>query len=208
MDFLNRLNSKFRENKIIYILVLVFFCIGIVLGTYTIKYMSVGDTTDLSSYFTEFINSLGDKPVDSKILLFDILKKNIFIIIIILILGFTFIGSPIILLLDLFKGFILGYTFSFLVTTFSGKGIYIALASIIPQNIFYIPFFIGISIISIDISSKRFKYRFSNKMIRKNILSKELLIKLSVLFCLFGIGVIVETFICPNLIKFIAEKLH
>lgn len=208
MNIVNKLNLKFRENKMLYILVLVFFCIGIVLGTYTIKYMHESYTTDLASYFTTFINSLGDKPIDSKILFIDILKKNILIIAIILILAFTVIGSPIILLVDLFKGFTLGYTFSFLITTFSGKGIWIALASIIPQNLFYIPFFIGLSVISIEISSNKFKGKFSNKTIKSNIFSNELLMKLIFLFSLFVVGVIIETFICPNLIRFIASKFY
>lgn len=208
MNIVNKLNSQVRENKILYILVLVFFCVGIVLGTYTIKYMNVNDTKDLSNYFTTFINSLGDKPVDTKLLLIDILKKNIVIIAIILILGFTVIGAPAILLVDLFKGFTLGYTFSFLITTFSGKGIWIALASIIPQNIFYIPFFIGISIIGIDISSIKLKERFLNKGSSKNIFSNELLMKVGFMFCLFIVGVIIEAFVCPTLIKFISTKFY
>lgn len=208
MNIVNKLNSKFRENKILYILVLVFFCVGIVLGTYTIKYMNESYTTDLSTYFTTFINSLGDKPVDSKLLIADILKKNIIIIFIILIMGLTVIGSPIILLVDLFKGFTLGYTFSFLITTFSGEGIWIALASIIPQNLFYIPFFIGISIIAIELSSTKLKDKFSNKGNKKSIFSNELLIKLSFLFSLFVIGVIIETFVCPSLIRLIAAKFY
>lgn len=208
MNIVNKLDSKFRENKMLYILVLVFFCIGIVLGTYTIKYMNVSDTTDLSNYFTTFINSLGDKPVDSKILLLDILKKNLVMIIIILVLSFTIIGSPIILLIDLFKGFTLGYTFSFLLTTFSGKGIWIAFASIIPQNIFYIPFFIGVSIIAVEMSSNKLKYKFTNKITKNNIFTNESLIKLGFLFSLFIVGVLIETFVCPNLIKFIATKFY
>lgn len=208
MNIVNKLNSKFRENKMLYILVLIFFCVGIVLGTYTIKYMNVSDTTELSSYFTGFINSLGVQPVDSKVLLMEVLKKNIVVIILILVSSFTIVGSPIILLVDLVKGFTLGYTFSFLITTFSGKGIWIALASIIPQNLFYIPFLIGISIMSIDMSSMKLKDKFSNKGAKNNIFSNELLIKLAFLFCLFVLGVIVETFVCPSLIKFIATKFY
>ncbi|MGL5354536.1 MAG: stage II sporulation protein M [Clostridium sp.] len=208
MNIVNKLDSKFRENKMLYILVLVFFCIGIVLGTYTIKYMNVSDSTDLSNYFTEFINSLRDKPVDSKILLFDIIKKNIVIIAIILVLSFTIIGSPIILLLDLFKGFTLGYTFAFLLTTFSGRGIWIAFASIIPQNLFYIPFFVGVSIMAVEMSTNKLKYKFTNRTSKNNILSNESLMKLGFLFSLFIVGVLIETFVCPNLIKFIATKFY
>ncbi|MGL5087486.1 MAG: stage II sporulation protein M [Clostridium sp.] len=206
MNIVNKLDSKFRENKMLYILVLVFFSIGIVLGTYTIKYMNVSDTNDLSNYFTTFIDSLGDKPLDNKILLLDILRKNTIIIVLILVLSFTIIGSPIILLIDLFKGFTLGYTFSFLITTFSGKGIWVAFASVIPQNIFYVPFFIGISIIAVEISTNKLKCKFSNRTTKNSIFSNESLIKLGFLFSLFIIGVIIETFVCPNLIKLIAAK--
>lgn len=208
MNIVNKLNSKFRENKMLYIMVLIFFCVGIVLGTYTIRYMNVADITDLSNYFTGFISSLEVQPVDSKMLIIEVLKKNVLIIILILVLGFTIIGAPIILLVDLFKGFTLGYTFSFLLTTFSGKGIWIALVSIIPQNLFYIPFFIGLSIISIDMSSIKLKDKLLNKGIKNNIFSNDLLIKLGFLFCLFILGVIVETFVCPNLIKFISTKFY
>ncbi|AYE35660.1 stage II sporulation protein M [Clostridium septicum] len=208
MNIISRLNSNLKENKVLYILVLIFFFVGIILGSYVVRYMSGGDAKDLSSYFTSFITSLGEKPIDKATLIFDILKKNLLLIIIILALGFTVFGTPFILIIDLIKGFTLGYTFSFLLTTFEGKGIWIALASTLPQNILYIPFFIGISIISLEISSRKLKEHFFNGNKVNRIVTNQLLMKLSIFISIFVIGAIVETYISPSLIKIIVAKVY
>ena len=43
----------------------------------------------------------------------NVLKKNLILLTVLITISFTVFGTPIILLLDLIKGFTLGYTFSF-----------------------------------------------------------------------------------------------
>ena len=130
MNVIDKLNNSYRENRIYYFMVLIFFCVGIALGAFMVKYMNINDSTDLSNYFSSFTESILVSQVESSKLFFNILIKISITVVIIIILGFTVFGIPFILLIDLIKGFTLGYTFTFLLTTFNGKGIWLAIVSI------------------------------------------------------------------------------
>lgn len=208
MDIISKLNFNKKENRLFYMMVFVFFCVGIALGTYIVKYMNVNDVNDLTSYFASFTESLVKEPVDNKALLLSVLKKNLILITIIILLSFTIFGTPIILLVDLIKGFTLGYTFSFLISTFEGKGLWLALASTIPQNIIYIPCFIALSIVGIEFSSTKLRDKFFNKGKVNTILERELILKIGVFSCIFIIGTLIETYLCPEIIKFVVTNVY
>jgi len=209
MNFLlSKLNATFRDKKAYFFIVLIMFCLGISFGLYTVKYMGASDRKDLMSYFSSFTNSIGSQPVNYGTLLFEVIKKNILIIIPIFALGLTFFGAPVILILDLLKGFTLGYTFSFMVTTFEGKGIGLALVSVIPQNLIYIPCFIALSVISLSMSTEKFKGKFFKQIKSKDPFFDGVLNKLIGILVLFTIGIVIETYISPSLIKFVAQKFY
>lgn len=208
LEIISKLNLNKKENKFYYFMVFIFFCVGIALGTYIVKYISARDVTDLTSYFSTFTESIAKESVNNKVLLLNILKKNLILITILIALSFTVFGTPIILLLDLVKGFTLGYTFSFLISTFDGKGIWLALASTIPQNIIYIPCFIALSIVGIEFSSTKLKDKFFNKGKVNTIVERELILKIGVFACVFIIGTLIEAYLGPNIIKFVVTNVY
>ncbi len=209
MNYLiTKLNDTFKDKKTYFFIVLIMFCLGISFGLYTVKYMGDSDKSDLMNYFLSFTNSIENEPINYGNLLFEVIKKNILIIVPIFVLGLTFFGAPIILILDLLKGFTLGYTFCFMVTTFEGKGIGLALISVIPQNLIYIPCYIALSVISLSMSTERFKWKFFKHVKNKNSQLHGVLNKLIIITILFIIGIIVETYISPSLIKFVTKKFY
>ena len=208
MKLVEKMDLNFKEKKNFYLLVLTFFFVGILLGAYTIKYMDGLDAKDLSNYFTGFVKNINSEEIKTNELLISIIKSNILTIVLIIAIGFTTFGAPVILIIDLIKGFTLGYTFSFLLTTFEGKGIWIALTSIIPQNLFYIPFLVGISIISLELSSTKIKEKFfGGTKLNKNLYGN-IVMKLSFFFILFIVGVLVECYLCPGLIRLVVTNVY
>ena len=43
MNVIDKLNNSYRENRIYYFMVLIFFCVGIALGAFMVKYMNIND---------------------------------------------------------------------------------------------------------------------------------------------------------------------
>lgn len=203
---INRFNATLRESKGYFFIVLIMFCLGISFGLYTVKYMGASDKSDLMSYFSSFTNSIENESINYGSLLFEVIKKNIILIIPIIVFGMTFFGDPIILIIVLIKGFILSYTFSFITTTFEGKGVGLAIAAVIPQNLIYIPCIILLSVISVELSTEKFKERFFKSGKNKKNISSEVLYKYILIGLFFTLGIVIETYISPNLMKFVVKR--
>lgn len=202
------MNIGFNSKRGYFFIVLIMFCLGLSFGLYTVKYMGQADKNDLINYFTSFAKSLEENQINYGSLLIEVMKKNLIIILPIFLVGLTFFGGPVILIIDLLKGFILGYTFSFMATLFQGKGFGLAIISIIPQNLIYIPCIIGLSIIGLSMSTENFKRKFFKKNKGDSPFSEGTLKKLAIIAILFIVGMFVETYISPILMKFVATKLY
>lgn len=203
-----KMNIGFNSRRGYFFIVLIMFCLGLSFGLYTVKYMGQADKNDLINYFTSFAKSLEENQINYGSLLIEVMKKNLIIILPIFLVGLTFFGGPVILIIDLLKGFILGYTFSFMATLFQGKGFGLAIISIIPQNLIYIPCIIGLSIIGLSMSTENFKRKFFKKNKGDSPFSEGTLKKLAIIAILFIVGMFVETYISPILMKFVATKLY
>ena len=130
------------------------------------------------------------------------LSTNLLYTIGIWLLGISIIGVPIIILLLLFKSFIIGFTISSIIYFYKFKGILIAIIYIIPLVIdLYLIFFL--SYYSLIFSNNLNRLLFLKKEISfKNIMRRYIKI---LIFVVIGIIIssIIEVYLIPNILKLI-----
>lgn len=64
----------------------------------------------------------------------------------------TIVGSPLILLAVGARGYIVGFTVGYLVKQEAGRGLVLALVGVLPQNLCYVPAFIGAGAVALYFS--------------------------------------------------------
>lgn len=205
---LGLLNKHVQSNFWLYIISLLCICTGIVLGMYSVRYMGSFDKTDLLSYIKNFNTAINSGNISYKSILSETLKSNVPILLAMWFLGLTMIGIPIILIIDIIKGFTIGFTISFMVNGMGMKGMMFSLLGVLPQNIIYIPCFILASVVAMDFSMAILKDK-SNRQWTSNIwvmvtsYSLSFLLVAAVMF----IGFLMETYVTPNIVKLIIASV-
>lgn len=201
----NVVNSHFRENFLLYILSALCIGIGFVIGVYIVKYMTTSDKSNLLSYLIDFTKGKKGGAGTTQIILFQAIKNNIPLVLVVWFLGLTMIGIPIILIIDVLKGFTIGFTVAFFISGFGIKGVGMAMLGVIPQNVIYIPCIIFLSVISMEFSIKLVKDNSKMSIRRRffsNIGSYSFIFVIVTL--IMFIGFFFETYCTPNIIKMIA----
>lgn len=203
-DFSVNFNEHIQNNFLLYIISLLCIFTGIVLGIYKVKYL--GDTykNELLSYINSFTDYLINKNIDYKNVLMATIKNNVPFIVLIWFLGMTMIGIPIILIVDIIKGYILGFAISIMINSIGTKGLWIALLGIIPQNVIYIPCLVLSSVLAMEFSINFLSERIG-KRFTKGLGVRIFSYSVSFLFIIIvmSIGFIFEAYGTPNILKIV-----
>lgn len=186
----------------IYLIVILSIAIGIIIGTYTTKALPDLQKEELVNYLEGFFQILQSQEIDNHQLLFQSIINNLKLLLTIWLLGLTIFGTPIILILLGFRGFILGFTIGFVIDKFAFNGILFIILSILPHNLFYIPGLVGIGVMAISFSlfllrSKIKKERIYNR--KRQIWTYTGVIVLVSTFLL--LGSLVEAYVTPIFMK-------
>ncbi len=203
--FFSRLMESLKENKITFLWVLLFFLVGIVLGSYTVYYMSDFNRVEITTYFNNFLEFLGGNSVSYTSILVDSIKSVLPIVVIIVLLGYTSVGTPIILMMDLVKGYVIGFTFSLIVSMLGSKGIMLVLSGLMLQNLIFIPIIMLISVLAIRHSVTKLKMGVSRDRVKLDI-SRAYLNFQGLLSLIIISGILIETYISPNLIRLVISR--
>ena len=205
----NRLKSKknnfifnhLYDNAKEYLIVLILFLIGIIVGIVFINNISNEQKVELSEYITDFADVLRqNKQIQLNNLLMESTIKNLIMAVSFWFIGCTVIGLPILYGMIGVRGFFLGYSMAVIVGVFGTlKGALFCISTLLPQNILAIPCILALAVSGIKISKSIFKDK------RKENIKVE--IYRHTFFCLVMITVLVlssfvEVYLSTNLIKF------
>lgn len=155
----NSIKNDIRQNGILYLICIVCLAIGITTGSFSIKALDEGQKKDLLQYFNSFLETFKTQNLDNQHIFKVSLQNNLILFFTFWISGATVFGIPVIIILLLFKGFLIGYTVGFLIDALSMKGIALSSIAIFPQNVFIIPGFLMLSVNGILFSARTIKNR-------------------------------------------------
>lgn len=199
-QLLDKLNSKISTNKKLLIFFVVLGIIGIISGSFFSIIIKSEDKTLVTEYLNNFFNNIKNINYINTFLNSEI--SNIIFILIIWILGFSGFGIPIILFMYFSKFFSFGFSVASLIINYQFKGIIYSVIYVLPHLFIFIAYTI-LMIYSLSLSLKIILAIFKKKSIDFKYIINRYLFILLVAFITINIGITIETFLMPNLIKLI-----
>ena len=196
----NIILNYIKENIKTYLILLIIFFIGLILGVIFVDNASEPQANQISSYINNFINSIKENyQISTKDLLKETVINNVSIAVILWFLGSTVIGFPLIYVVICYKGYCIGYTISSVIATIgTAKGIIFILATMLLQNIIYIPV-----ILTLGVSGVKLYRLIMEDRRRENIkiqIAKHTIFSILMLMLLI-ISALIETYISGNLLE-------
>lgn len=153
----------FRERIFLFILVLILFLMGIIFGVLATGVLDQAQSESLLNYLNQGLH--GEIFIPNSVYTRQTIAANIKTVFFLFFMGISVIGVPLALLLIFTRGFIIGYSISFLLRTMGFKGLVLILAGIIPHNLLIIPALFIMVIAIIDIAAALTKIRFTKKQV-------------------------------------------
>ena len=198
--------SHVINNKKDYIIAILLFLIGLMIGIMFINNVNEKQFTQIDEYLKNLVSNM--KTIEN-INYIDLLKEsvlsNTILIIIIWIASSTIIGIPIVYGNLVFRGFALGYTITSIVSTLGMKnGIIFGLSSLLLHNIIFILVLLAASVSGM----KLYKSIIKNRE-RENV---KIEFFRHTIFCiimllLLVVSSLIEVYISTNLAKFVVNYI-
>lgn len=192
--------NHIKNNKRDYIIALLLFLIGIIIGIMFINQISEDQVSEINKYIKTVASTVqSSENIDYSNLLKNSMTSNFISVIILWFSASTIIGIPIVYGMLVFRGFALGYTISSIITTFGlGNGILFTISALLLHNIIFIPVILAIAVSGMklyhSITKNREKENVKMEFIRHTIFC-------IIMICILIIASFIETYISTNLMK-------
>lgn len=200
------INNHIINHKKEYLIVIILFLIGLVIGIMFVNNLNETQYSEIDSYIKEIVNNL--KAIE-KINYADLLKEsiitNLIVILIIWIASSTIIGIPIVYGNLIFRGFVLGYTLSSIISVLGlGNGTFFIISGLFLHNIIFIPVILSTSVSGMklykSIVKNRERENVKIEFIRHTVFC-------TVMATALLIASLIEVYISTNLSKFIVNYI-
>lgn len=199
---LDKLKNNICTNKKMLIFFTTLTIIGIIAGSFFSIIIKSDDKTLVNSYLNTFFESIDTSKINYLDTFINSGLSNIVFVLIIWLLGFSIIGMPLTLFMYFSKSFSLGFSIASLIINYKFKGILYSVIYVIPSVLFLIAYTI-LMIYSLTLSLKLLSSIIKKKSIEFKYIVNKYLLVLLITSIIIVIGILIETFIMPMLIKII-----
>lgn len=204
---MDKLLSKIKLNKKLFIFLIVISLIALISGSLLVVLLDKTDKQIVTNYLTNFIDNISKNKIEYKATLINSLISNIALILGIWLLGISVIGIPIIIFLYFTQIFTFGFALGTLILNYKFKGLLLAFIYTFPNYLILFSTLLVLVSYSIILSIKLITTIIKRKQIDFKIISNKYLLIL--LFSIISglVFSLYETFALPNIIKLIIPIL-
>lgn len=200
------IENHIRENIKEYIILLLIFIIGLIIGTMILNNSNDMQKQEISDYLNDFTSKVqeGSKPDYGKMFI-KIIKKNLILVIIMAFLGVSIIGLPGLYIIIGYKGFSFGYTISAALAVMGTyKGMLLATTLMLLSKVVELPALFLLAISGIKMLKAIIKDRRIENVRYEGI---KFSIRILVSLALLTVSGLIETYLSSNLFISIAKYL-
>lgn len=204
---LDSLNNTIRRHLVDniwnYMIVIFVFVLGLSLGAMMVNGIDDVSRSDARVYIEGFLDLSSQNELQPVYILKQSIKFNLYFTLLLFFSGLTYPGIVIVPLLVAFRGFCIGFSVAFLTQSFGSNGFLFSIASVLPQNIIYVPIVIVMGVTGLNYSLWSLRGRYFKKYGTSSNLFAPYALTTLVLFIILSAGCIVEAYITSLLIKVI-----
>jgi stage II sporulation protein M len=194
-----RFKRHLVENRWQYLIVVLLFLLGILLGGFKANQLDGAVKGHLSQLVDHFLQQGAEGSLNGPGLFLHAFLNQARTVLLVWFLGMTVIGLPLIMAVVFIRGFSLGFTIGFLFQDRAGAGILISLLSVVPQNLVYILFLFACSVMAMNFSLYLVRYRSTSAVPLGTALMTYSLVMFLCLLAVLG-GALIEAYLCPWLL--------
>ncbi|MEW6080621.1 MAG: stage II sporulation protein M [Bacillota bacterium] len=195
------------EGVILTLGIVTLLVMGVVAGALAVNHLEAGQRQELYALVDNFVYGMAHEPwkLNPSGILSKSLAGSLKTAGALWLLGLTVVGIPVVCLITLVRGFLLGFTVGFLAFEMGWKGVVLSLASVFPQNLLAVPALLVLAISSVSFSLYLVRRRSSRIPLAKEF-TRYSMIALACCVALV-VSCVIEAYLVPPLMTWVSRLL-